>query len=257
VGDAAHLVSPFGGRGLNSGVQDAENAAWKVAAVLHGMAGEALLDSYHHERYAAALENLAVTGATMEFLVPQTPDEQARRLDVLERAVADPAARSEVDSGRLAEPFWYVDSPLTTTDPARPFAGRPPKGSVPAPGPGVLVPDVAVTDPGTARTTRLRLLARRRFTVVTGDEVDAAALHRELLDLGRAVPVHRSADLAEGAAATLGIKPDEVWVIRPDAHLAATLTAPTAVEVNAAVTRGLGSAVTALPQTPRPVSSRG
>ncbi|MGJ3561400.1 FAD-dependent monooxygenase [Streptomyces sp. INA 01156] len=133
VGDAAHLVSPFGGRGLNSGVQDAENAAWKVAAVLHGMAGEGLLDSYHHERHAAALENLAITGATMEFLVPQTPTEQARRLDVLERAVAEPAARAQVDSGRLAEPFWYVDSPLTTTDPARSFAGRPPKGSVPAP----------------------------------------------------------------------------------------------------------------------------
>ncbi|GAB3168513.1 FAD-dependent monooxygenase [Streptomyces incanus] len=256
AGDAAHLVSPFGGRGLNSGVQDAENAAWKVAAVLHGMAGEGLLDSYHHERHAAALENLAITGATMEFLVPQTPTEQARRLDVLERAVADPAARAEVDSGRLAEPFWYVDSPLTTTDPARPFAGRPPKGSVPAPGPGVLVPDIPVADPATARATRLRLLARRRFTVVTGDGVDAAALHRELLDLGRAVPVHRSADLAEGGAARLGIKPDEVWVIRPDAHLAATLTGPTAVEVNAALTRGLGAAVTAFPQSPRPTSSR-
>ncbi|WP_055625670.1 FAD-dependent monooxygenase [Streptomyces hirsutus] len=256
VGDAAHLVSPFGGRGLNSGVQDAENAAWKVAAVLHGMAGEGLLDSYHHERHAAALENLAITGATMEFLVPQTPTEQARRLDVLERAVAEPAARAQVDSGRLAEPFWYVDSPLTTTDPARPFAGRPPKGSVPAPGPGVLVPDIPVTDPATARATRLRLLARRRFTVVTGDEVNAAALHRELLDLGRAVPVHRSADLAEGGAARLGIKPDEVWVIRPDAHLAATLTGPTAVEVNAALTRGLGAAVTALAQPPRPTSSR-
>ncbi len=70
------------------------------------------------------------------------------------------------------------------------------------------------------------------------------------------MPVHRSADLAEGTAATLGIKPDEVWVIRPDAHLAATLTGPTAVEVNAALTRGLGAAVTALAQPPRPTSSR-
>jgi 2-polyprenyl-6-methoxyphenol hydroxylase-like FAD-dependent oxidoreductase len=70
AGDAAHLVSPFGARGLNSGVLDAENAAWKLAFVLRGWAPQALLESYHDERHAAALENLAVTGATMRFLVP-------------------------------------------------------------------------------------------------------------------------------------------------------------------------------------------
>ncbi|MBO4259550.1 FAD-dependent monooxygenase [Streptomyces griseorubiginosus] len=255
AGDAAHLVSPFGGRGLNSGVQDAENAAWKVAAVLHGMAGEALLDSYHHERHAAAQENLAVTAATMEFLTPQTPAAQARRRDILERSVLDPAVRADVNSGRLAEPFWYVDSPLTTPDPARPFGGRPPKGSVPAPGPGVLMPDVPIVHPVTAEATRLRLLVRRRFTVITGDDVDVAALHGQLLDLGRAVPVHRIADLAGGGAAALGIKPDEAWVIRPDAHLAATLADPAAVKVNAAITRALGAGITQSPPPSRRTSS--
>ena len=49
---------PFGARGLNSGVLDAENAAWKIAFVLRGWAPESLLDSYHDERHAAALENL-------------------------------------------------------------------------------------------------------------------------------------------------------------------------------------------------------
>ena len=68
----AHLYAPFGARGLNSGVPDAENAAWKLAFVLHGWAPEALLESYHDERHAAA-ENLEVTSATMRFLVP--PDE--------------------------------------------------------------------------------------------------------------------------------------------------------------------------------------
>ncbi|HUR73422.1 MAG TPA: FAD-dependent monooxygenase, partial [Sporichthya sp.] len=74
AGDAAHLVAPFGARGLNSGVADAENAAWKLAAVLHGWvpeaAGEALLETYHDERHAAAVENLEITAATMRFLVP-------------------------------------------------------------------------------------------------------------------------------------------------------------------------------------------
>ncbi len=54
AGDCAHLMAPFGARGLNSGVQDAENAAWKLAFVLRGWAPEALLDSYHDERFAAA-----------------------------------------------------------------------------------------------------------------------------------------------------------------------------------------------------------
>ena len=54
AGDGAHLVSPFGARGLNSGVLDAENAAWKIAFVLRGWAPEALLESYHDERHAAA-----------------------------------------------------------------------------------------------------------------------------------------------------------------------------------------------------------
>ena len=111
AGDCAHFVSPFGARGLNSGVQDAENAACKVAFVLHGWGGEELLDSYEQERLAAALENIAVTSATMDFLVPQDDQAQRHRHGVLERAIDDPSVREQVDSGRLAEPFWYVDSP--------------------------------------------------------------------------------------------------------------------------------------------------
>jgi putative polyketide hydroxylase len=50
AGDAAHEMPPTGGFGLNTGVQDVHNLAWKMAAVLHGQADEALLDSYHAER---------------------------------------------------------------------------------------------------------------------------------------------------------------------------------------------------------------
>jgi 3-(3-hydroxy-phenyl)propionate hydroxylase len=124
AGDFAHLMAPFGARGLNSGVQDVENAAWKIAFVRRGWAPEPLLDSYHTERLAAAVENLEVTDATMQFLAPQSDEQRARRQEILDRAVTEPEARKQVDSGRMAEPFWYVDSPLTTPDPARPFAGR-------------------------------------------------------------------------------------------------------------------------------------
>ncbi|MGY1710831.1 FAD-dependent monooxygenase [Geodermatophilus sp. SYSU D00758] len=231
AGDAAHLVSPFGARGLNSGVLDAENAAWKVAFVRRGWAPEELLESYHAERHAAALENLDVTGATMRFLVPGTPEEAAHRLDVLERAAADPAARAQVDSGRLAEPFWYVDSPLTTPDPQRPFPGRPARGEVPAPAPGVLVPDCPVTVAGRPDVVRLRRLAREGVTVLLGDDVPADAVPPGPPAGGAPVAVHRIGDLDRSGllAEALGARPGEVWVLRPDAHVAAVLTDPAAV----------------------------
>src|SRR5690606_1399926 len=127
AGDAAHLYAPFGARGLNSGVQDAENLAWKIACALGSDTGaeEALLESYHTERWAAARENLRVTAPTMRFLVPRTEADRRRRVDVLERAATDPEARAEIGSGRLAEPFRYADSPLTTPRGAVPPQARP------------------------------------------------------------------------------------------------------------------------------------
>ncbi len=224
AGDAAHLVSPFGARGLNSGVADAENAAWKIAYVRRGWAPEALLESYHAERHAAARENLAVTTATMDFLVPPDAGRARLRAETLAAAATDPAARARVDSGRLSEPFWYVDSPLTTPDPRRPFAGRPPRGQVPPAGPGVLVPDARVVAPG----GRLRALARDGFLLLTGPEADGDAARRAAAATPGPVRVLAAADLGAGddvVGAALGMEPDEVWVVRPDAHVAAVLPA--------------------------------
>ncbi|WP_138761051.1 FAD-dependent monooxygenase, partial [Modestobacter altitudinis] len=226
AGDAAHLVSPFGARGLNSGVLDADNAAWKLAFVVHGWAPASLLDSYSDERHAAAVENLDVTGATMRFLVPGSPEEARHRLEVLERATTDPAARAEVDSGRLAEPFWYVDSPLTTPDGRRPFPGRPARGDVAVPGPGVLVPDVPITVAGRPDVVRLRQLARAGVTVLVGDDAALPEHLPEHLPERLPVAVHRIGDLDASSALreALGARPDETWVLRPDAHVAAVLT---------------------------------
>lgn len=226
AGDGAHLVAPFGARGLNSGVLDAENAAWKVAFVLRGWASADLLDSYHDERHAAALENLAVTGATMRFLVPQGPDERRAREELLARSGSDASARALVDSGRLAEPFWYVDSPLTTPDPGRPFAGRPPKGEAPPPGPGILVPDCPVSIPGEATVTRLRQLLRGRVSALAGDRVDLDRLARAVSGAAAPVLVHRMTSLDPDLPGLLGAGPDEVWLVRPDAHVAAVLPGP-------------------------------
>ncbi|ANZ37664.1 pentachlorophenol monooxygenase [Lentzea guizhouensis] len=107
AGDAAHVMSPFGARGLNSGICDADNAAWKIAADRNGEAGPGLLESYNVERGAAADENLRITGATMRFLVPGNDDERAHRQRALESGEG-------IDSGKLFTPFAYTGSPLTT-----------------------------------------------------------------------------------------------------------------------------------------------
>lgn len=240
AGDAAHLVSPFGARGLNSGVADAENAVWKIAYVGHGWAPEALLDTYHDERHAAARENIAVTTATMDFLVPQDEEQARRRADVLAGAATDPECRAGVDSGRLAEPFWYVGSPLTTSSPERPFAGRPPRGQVPAAGPGVLLSDAPIAYPGRG-PGRLRALARSGFLLLTTDGVARDAVRAAAATVNGPIQVLALSDLDAGGTltATLTARPGEVWIIRPDAHIAAVLTDPTTSEITAALQRAV------------------
>jgi pentachlorophenol monooxygenase/3-(3-hydroxy-phenyl)propionate hydroxylase len=246
AGDCAHLMSPFGARGLNSGVADAENAAWKLAFVLRGWSGEELLESYHDERHAAALENLEVTTRTMDFLVPQTEDARRRRSAVLERALADPTAVAAVDSGRFAEPFWYVDSPLTTPDPARPFPGRPARGETPPVVPGVLIPDVPIRVAAEPGVTRLREIARDGLLALVCEGADPGAVERAVRDATDApVCVHALADLdIEGVLRdALLAERGEAWLVRPDGHVAAVVAGGDLGEVGRAVRRSLGSAV--------------
>jgi 3-(3-hydroxy-phenyl)propionate hydroxylase len=107
AGDAAHEMSVFGARGLNSGVEDATNIAWKLALVLEGEAPDSLLDSYERERRPAAQENLRVTGATMRFMAPPSPLHRLYRNAVLRGSVRVPALRRFVNSGKLAAPAVY------------------------------------------------------------------------------------------------------------------------------------------------------
>ena len=69
AGDAAHVHSPFGGQGMNTGIGDAENLAWKLAMVVNGTAGQALLDSYEAERRPIAAQALKSTGAASNLIL--------------------------------------------------------------------------------------------------------------------------------------------------------------------------------------------
>jgi len=81
AGDAAHVHSPIGGQGMNTGIQDAYNLGWKLALVTHGVAPETLLDSYEAERRSVAEDVLATTrGLTekAEVYLTLTAEERAR-----------------------------------------------------------------------------------------------------------------------------------------------------------------------------------
>lgn len=107
VGDSAHQVSPFGARGANSGIQDAENLAWKLDLILKDVAPDTLIDTYDAERAMAADENILNSTRSTDFLTPKTDGSKIFRNAVLKLAAQYPFARPLVNSGRLSVPCVY------------------------------------------------------------------------------------------------------------------------------------------------------
>jgi 3-(3-hydroxy-phenyl)propionate hydroxylase len=110
MGDSAKVVSPFGARGGNTGIADADNLAWKLAAVHKGRAAVNLLDSYHEERHEAAKQNVLVTNRTARFLRPADGMERTFRTAALGLAREHLFARQFVNTGRMAVANPYSKS---------------------------------------------------------------------------------------------------------------------------------------------------
>lgn len=119
AGDSAHQVSPFGARGCNGGMQDVDNLAWKLAAVYHGEAEEALLDTYHEERKHGAEENIMNSTRTTDFMTPKSEIATLFRDSVLDLVEHTDSARPLVNSGRLSVPCVYDGSSLNGPDDPR------------------------------------------------------------------------------------------------------------------------------------------
>jgi len=207
VGDSAHQVSPFGARGGNSGIQDAENLAWKLALVVKGEAPASLLETYDIERSAAADENIGHSTRSTDFIAPRSAQELRFRDAVLALARRAPFAKRMVNSGRLSTPSVYT-SPLTTPD-AGTWQGTARLGAP--------LPDVPLLD----RSGRPVWL----LDAVGGDEVviQVAAEDEPPRMKGRRSLVIGS-DLidSEGLfAQRYDATPGATYLVRPDQHLAA------------------------------------
>ncbi len=228
AGDAAHGVSPFGARGANSGVQDADNLGWKLALVSQGRAPDALLDSYASEREIAADENILNSTRATDFITPKSEVSRLFRDAVLALSRHHPFARRIVNSGRLSVPTTLHGSVLNTPD-ADLFAGA-------------MVPGAAALDAPLLRDGRLSWLLRELgpdFTLLVFGErpswVDAPGFATVVVgDDGWR-------DASGCAAERYDALPGTAYLIRPDQHVCARWRAPTAARVQDALRKATAS----------------
>lgn len=248
AGDAAHGVSPFGARGANSGVQDADNLAWKLDLVLRGRAAEALLESYASEREFAADENILHSTRATDFITPKSEISRLFRDAVLDLSRKHPFARTLVNSGRLSTPTVLTNSPLNTPDSAH-FEGRM--------RPGAAAADAPVIGHDDTHRWLLRELGEGFTVLAYGDaETGRAGVH--LSDAAEGlVPVKLLHILACDAAAhaegpdalvdheglvaeRYDMLPGTVYLLRPDQHVCARWRHASVPALRAALLRALG-----------------
>lgn len=241
VGDAAHQVSPFGARGANSGIQDSDNLAWKLKAVVDGVAPASLLDSYAQERGAAADENLLNSTRATDFITPKSAVSKLFRNAVLGLAREHAFARSLVNSGRLSVPAWLTGSALNTPDDDV-FEGWMQ--------PGAPMDDAPLYRQGTP-VWLLRQLQGGFVLLVFGDAAVSALP-------GLPVPLQTLRILPPEAVAGPGdlvdhqgcfvrrydARPGSVWLVRPDQHIAARWRRYDEAALRVALARALGRTTT-------------
>lgn len=104
VGDSAHVVSPFGARGGNGGIQDVDNLGWKLARVIKQDSPSELLNTYQEERSHGSMENIINSSRATNFMTPKSPIEHQFRNEVLSLSKTMPFARKLINSGRLSAP---------------------------------------------------------------------------------------------------------------------------------------------------------
>ncbi len=237
LGDAAHVMSPFGGRGGNSGIQDAENLSWKLALVLNKKAPESLLDSYQAERHPAAAHNIKTTSRTTRFLSPQSKVERVLRDAVISLAREYPFARPLINTGRMSVAFSYAASPLSSNG-------------------GVTVPNVPLVASDAIRRTLLDMFEEKNcFLAIWFTERGLSKSDSKTIEqLQRQEPLLKVIVYSSVKGGSmewgdrngklkqfLSVSQDCVCLIRPDLHLAAKLDSPTIARVRRALKKALGN----------------
>lgn len=225
AGDSAHGVSPFGARGANSGVQDADNLGWKLAWLIKGRASKALLHCYAPEREYAADENILHSTRATDFITPKSEISRLFRDQVLALAKGHEFARRLVNSGRLSLPATLAESPLNTPD-GDVFAGSMQPGSP--------LTDAPMSTADGAPAWLLRCLGPDFTLLVYGDAPAWAFCLSHVMVLRVGLDLHDAKGLL---AQRLDALPGTTYLIRPDQHVCARWRHPAETVVRAALAR--------------------
>lgn len=219
AGDSAHLVSPFGARGCNGGIADADNLAWKLDLVMRGEADVGLIDSYNYEAIITADENILNSTRSTDFMTPKSKVSAAFRDAVLELAADFDFARPFVNSGRLSTPVAYPNSLLNTPD-VDDWSG------------GGVAPGHPALDAALGEGWLLDHLGGEFVLIGNGCELAIGDL--KVIDL---------AVLGDdgSAAARYSMPKGAAYLMRPDQYVAARWHRPDEQAINAALLRAKGA----------------
>lgn len=231
AGDAAHQVSPFGARGANSGIEDAENLAWKLALVLAGDGPASLLNSYDVERGAAADENIRESTRSTDFMAPSSQHEARLRQCVLSLAQETEFAKRMINGGRLSVPSVYASS--LSTDDTEVWSG--------GPRPGAHIRDAPLQHSGGGPRFLSDIFAQagRGFTLLESGNGVAFDLPEDVarISIGDDLPLRDQAGLF---AARYDATPGAAYLLRPDGYVAARFRHPTRERIKASLARASG-----------------
>jgi 2-polyprenyl-6-methoxyphenol hydroxylase-like FAD-dependent oxidoreductase len=222
AGDAVHLVIPTGGLGMNSGVGDAIDLSWKLAATLQGWGGPKLLPAYETERRPVGANNVAASrhatmgrrkwrGLYTPLIRENTPEGLAARAAFAKVADAEQRKSSDMIGAELG--YRYDGSPLIAAE-----AGEGPEYKfmeyTPTTWPGARLPHMWLDD-GTALQDRIGYGHGYTLLRLGGTRVDTTALERAFAGIGAPL---QSLDVPD--AAPRDIYGYDLLLLRPDMHVA-------------------------------------
>ena len=225
AGDSAHVVSPFGARGGNGGIQDADNLGWKLAAVLQGEASDTLIESYNEERVFGAEENILNSARATNFMTPKSPVEALFREESLRLAKEHDFARKILNSGRLSLPCSLAGMRLQTPGEGKLF-------------PGMAALDAPLHDGAGGRHWLIEKIQGMFTLAGFGNAAlpDIAGIRRVGIDQEGDYPCFGSSGPETGQR----YGADCAYLFRPDGHVCAVFDTPQADLVVAARERALG-----------------
>jgi 2-polyprenyl-6-methoxyphenol hydroxylase-like FAD-dependent oxidoreductase len=225
AGDAAHIHSPVGAQGMNTGLQDAYNLAWKLALVTQGKARAALLDTYHEERAPIAHNLVRTTDRAFNVVTSNSPLMKTVRMHVLPvlMQAAVPLAQKQRFIRELGFKaisqigLHYRQSDLSQEDPHSSFPHHAPK-------PGDRVPYLPATEHSVG-TQDLLKGTLFHFVLFSGEEADEEAqqIVQQLKEAYPGLIAFHDIRLLAGTQAlyqTFGMKKQGYYLVRPDGHIA-------------------------------------